>query len=373
MAPEAMTLLFTEARIGTMTLPNRLIRSATAEMMADEQGRPLEALTILYQTLARGGVGLIITGHMSVHPTGRAHPGMTGIYDDDLVPDLRRLALAVHAEGGVIVAQLNHAGRQTRAPGVLEALAPSASGPQGAKRVAARAMTEPEIEMLIDAYAQAARRAKEAGFDGVQIHAAHGYLISQFLSPLVNRRTDAWGGTLRNRTRFLGTVSAAIRHEVGHDYPVLVKLGIRDESEEGLTLHEGVEVVGRLGELGIDAVEISGGVAETGTFNIVGGIGPGRNEAYFRPWAQAARETAKIPVALVGGIRSLGVAEDVLTSGDAQFVSMCRPLICEPDLPKRWATGETEASACVSGNRCWPDRADLGVSCKCEGVDRGRS
>ena len=362
-------MLFDKTQIGSLTLRNRLVRSATAEMMADEAGRPLPQLAELYRELARGGVGLLITGHMYVHPSGKAHPGMTGVYTDDLIPGLATLADAVHAEGGVVSMQINHAGRQSRGGLLDDPIGPSAHE-AAPPRSGAREMTTDEIEMIIDAYAQAARRAKEAGFDAVQIHAAHGYLISQFLSPIANTRCDEWGGCLQNRTRFLARVIAAVREQVGPDFPVLAKLGMRDESSDGLTLEEGVEIIRQLPNMGLDAVEISGGLAETGTFNIAADIGPGANEAYFRPWAQAARSAAELPVILVGGMRSLATMEDVLGSGDAQLISMCRPLICEPDLPNRLAAGVQTAAACVSKNRCWPRKSDVGISCKCQGVVR---
>jgi len=362
-------VLFDKTQVGNLALRNRLVRSATAEMMADEAGRPLPQLAELYRELTRGGVGLIITGHMVVHPSGKAHPGMTGIFSDDLIPGLAELANTVHAEGGAIAVQINHGGRQVRIGLADDPIAPSALAPNP-PRSGARGMTIDEIEMLVDAYAQAARRVKEAGFDAVQIHAAHGYLVSQFLSPLANQRNDEWGGSLENRSRFLRKIIAAVRDQVGPGFPVLAKLGIRDESEKGFTLREGVAIVGQLREWGLDAVEISGGLAETSTFNIAGGIGPGDNEATFRPWAQAVREAAGLPRILVGGMRSLATMEDVLQSGDAQLISMSRPLICEPDLPNRLSNGAAESSACVSKNRCWPRKGDIGISCKCAGVVR---
>jgi 2,4-dienoyl-CoA reductase-like NADH-dependent reductase (Old Yellow Enzyme family) len=294
---------------------------------------------------------------------------MTGIDSDERIAGLAALADAAHSAGAAIAVQINHAGQQSRGGLVDDPIGPSDHDP-ALPRSRSRAMTVDEIEMLIDAYAQAARRAKQAGFDAVQLHAAHGYLISQFLSPLANRRTDEWGGDFENRVRFLSRVANAVREQVGPDFSVLIKLGIRDESDEGLTLDEGVEIVRRLPGMGIDAVEISGGLAETGTFNIVGDIGPGSNEAYFRPWAKAARCAAELPVILVGGMRSLGVMEDVLQSGDAQLISMCRPLICEPDLPHRLRDGVQPAAACVSKNRCWPGKDAIGIACKCPNVVR---
>jgi len=362
-------MLFQPGTIGRLTLPNRLVRSATAETLADPSGRPLPQLAELYRRLARGGVGLLITGHLYVDPRGKAHPGMTAIDSDDCVERLGVLAEAVHAEGGRIAAQINHAGRQVHRDTLPNPMAPSDSEATTA-RAAAHAMSEQEIEETIAAYAHAARRAKSAGIDAVQLHAAHGYLINQFLSPLTNRRTDTWGGSLRNRLRFLASVAAAVRTEVGEDYPVFAKLGMRDASEDGLSLDEGCEIVAAFQSLGLDAVEISGGIADKGGFNINPNIAPGLNEATFRTWAQAARAVAGVPIILVGGMRSRAVMEDVLTTGDAQFVSMCRPLICEPDLPEKLRLGTTDASACVSHNRCWPDEGQVGIACKCPGVVR---
>ena len=354
-------MLFEHATIGLLRVKNRVIRSATAEMMANEVGRPLPALGSLYRALARGGVGLIVTGHLFVHRSGKAHRAMTGIDSDEGTADLKYLARAVHEHGGAIAAQINHAGRHAMTG---DPMAPTAL-PADERRPAARAIGRCEIERIVSWYAAAARRARDAGFDAVQIHAAHGYLVSQFLSPLTNRRTDEWGGTPANRSRFLLEVVSAVRKVVGPDYPVLVKLGMRDEADDGLTLEEGVEIVRRLQER-VELVELSGGVASTSTFNIATGVEPGKNEAYFRPWAQAVKAAGiDVPIALVGGLRSRVVMDDVLASGDAQFVSLCRPLICEPDLPERMRRGQTESSICVSRNRCWPRRGETGISCSC--------
>ena len=188
--------------------------------MADEDGSPRPQLTDMYRQLAAGGVGLIITGHMYVHSSGKCHPEMTGIHNDALIPELAKLAKAVHSQGGKIAVQINHGGMQCDPAIVEEAVAPSVPGKSLSQR-RVREMREDEIQALIDAYAQAARRAQEAGFDGVQLHAAHGYLINQFLSPLVNRRTDAWGGSFENRLQFLKEVAGAVRAQVGKEVSAL--------------------------------------------------------------------------------------------------------------------------------------------------------
>lgn len=362
-----MSLLFTPGRIGNLELPNRLVRSATAEHMADSDGRPQPELKRLYQELAAGGVGLIITGHMYIHPSGRAHTEMTGIYSDELTPSLAELADAVHREGGRIAAQINHGGMQCEDT-VSETIAPSAVDAPSLSQPA-REMTPDEIDLLIDAYAQAARRAKEAGFDAVQVHAAHGYLISQFLSPFVNRRTDEWGGDVYGRMRFLRAVCQAVREQVGPDYPMFIKLGMVDDVEAGLTPQESVQVVAALEQMGLDAAEISGAIrGGARNLNVREGIVSGIDEAYFRPLAREAQAVTRLPIMLVGGLRSREVMEEVLTSGDAAFISLARPLICEPGLPNRMRLGQQEESSCISANYCWPEKLGEGIGCRCPTV-----
>jgi 2,4-dienoyl-CoA reductase-like NADH-dependent reductase (Old Yellow Enzyme family) len=247
---------------------------------------------------------------------------------------------------------------------VSETIAPSAVDTPFLNQPA-REMTVAEIDMLIDAYAQAARRAQEAGFDAVQVHAAHGYLISEFLSPFVNRRTDEWGGDTDGRVSFLRAVCQAVREQVGRDYPVFTKLGMMDGVEGGLTPEAGAQIAARLEEMDLDAVEISGGVAGKQNINVRPGIVAGVDEAYFRPLAKKARAVTQLPIILVGGFRSRGVMEEVLDTGDADFISLSRPFICEPDFPKRLRVGGQEESACISGNYCWPEGPGEGIACRC--------
>jgi len=238
-----MSLLFTPGAIGNLVVPNRIIRSATAEKLADnDDGRPTPKLRDLWVELVRGGTGLIITGHMFVHPSGKCHPEMSGIHKDDLVPEWAKILSVVHKEGGKIAAQINHGGMQCSKDAVDGTFAPSAFDDDGLEQPA-REITINEISMLIDAYAQAARRAKEAGFDAVQLHGAHGYLINQFLSPFTNRRSDQWGGGEQGRSLFLHQVIHAVREEVGSDYPVFIKYGVLDGVEGGLTLEISEKII----------------------------------------------------------------------------------------------------------------------------------
>jgi 2,4-dienoyl-CoA reductase-like NADH-dependent reductase (Old Yellow Enzyme family) len=368
MKTERTDNLFSPVKIGNLELKNRLVRSATAEHLASEPvGRATPALAALYGELARGGVGLLITGHTYVAPGGKAHPEMLGAHCDELIPGLRTLVDAVHAEGGRIALQISHGGRQCDEQSVPEAVAPSAvpmpAGPTP------REMSAAEVIATIDAFGQAARRAKLAGMDAVQVHAAHGYLISEFLSPHTNRRTDAWGGDFERRLCFLASVCEAVRGQVGREYPVFVKLGMMDNIDQvpdGLTAEDGARIVARLAGFGLDAVEISGAYDGPIRFNVRMGIGSKVPEAYFRPLARRAKAATHLPVMLVGGLRSRAVMDDMLAMGDADLVSLCRPLIREPDLPNRLRTGEATVAACISGGRCWPKGIGQGIRCRCE-------
>ena len=231
-------------------------------------------------------------------------------------------------------------------------------------------MTPAEIVEAVEAFGQAARRAKSAGFDAVQLHGAHGYLVGQFLSPHTNRRRDAWGGDFERRLRFLAAVCEAVRGAVGSDFPVFIKLGMADNLQcvpDGLTPDDGARIVGRLAGMGLDAVEISGGYGGDADFNTRLAVGSKEPEAYFRALAQRARDATHLPLLLVGGFRSRARMDEVLASGDADMISLCRPLIREPDLPNRLRSGEATAAACISGGRCWPKGMGQGISCKCEG------
>jgi len=357
-------MLFQPGTIGTLTLPNRLIRSATAERLADPDGRPRPPLLEIYRDLALGDVGLIISGHMFIHPSGKAHPEMTGIHEDVLVPALAELATVVHRNGGRIAAQINHGGMQCSRDTVSQTIAPSAISAPFLSRPP-REMTPGEIESIIQAYADASRRARDAGFDAVQIHGAHGYLISQFLSPFTNRREDEWGGDFQGRTHFLRAVCRAVRDDVGPDYPVFIKLGMVDAVDGGLTPDEGARVAASLAGMGLDAIEISGGISGGESLNSRPGVRSPEDEAYFRHLARRARSATSVPIALVGGLRSRAVMEDVLEAGDADFIAISRPLICEPDLPQRLRDGVQDRAACISGNRCWPQQPGEGIACRC--------
>ncbi|ALC15095.1 2,4-dienoyl-CoA reductase [Desulfuromonas soudanensis] len=354
--------LFSPGRIGTLTLANRLVRSATWEGMAETGGKATKPLAAFYRTLAAGGAGLIVSGFASVSSGGKAFPGTLGIDGGADLDGLRRMTDGVHAEGGKIVLQLSHGGGQCRA-------AHCGGRPVAPSEIAAlqypelpRALTEDEIAGLVEAFAAAADRAQKTGFDGVQLQAAHGYLISQFLSPHTNLRLDRYGGDAEGRSRFLLEILGAIRARVGSDYPLLAKLNLSDNLPGGLTVEEGIGVAQALVRRGIDAIEVSSGTPASG------GLGPIRpvpegGEAYNRPLAEALRDRVGVPLILVGGIRSLAMAAGIVEEQSAAFVALSRPFICQPDLVRRWERGEDPVVSCVSCNACFKAALKGGITC----------
>ena len=354
-------------RIGALTLRNRLVRASTSETMATADGAGTPELAELYGTLAAGGAGLLLTGHIYVEPRGQASANQPGLYDDRLVGSMVQVTDAVHASGGRIFAEIGHAGSQTMMPEVGPiAPSPTANEMYGLQP---REATPDDIEEVVAAFGQAARRAKEAGFDGVHIHGGNGYLISEFSSPVTNQRTDAWGGHAERRGRFVLAVYDSVRAAVGDDFCVTARIGIGDSIPGGLEAAESVERVRLLAERGLDAVEVSYGIMKSYLENIrtyvaVGPAQAARNalvqrlvkpegpEAYYRHFARAVKEAADIPVILVGGIRTTQTMTDLIESGEADFLAMSRPFIREPDLPDKLAAGRTGTVECVSCNMC---------------------
>lgn len=345
-------MLFEPFSLARMQLGNRMVRSATYEKRADVDGFVTDELIAFYEELALGGAGLIITGNALVHVSGRSVPQMLCIHNDFYIDKLRRLVDTVHRRDGKIVLQLVHGGRQCL-PSFLGGMQPIA--PSGvydpSTRVMPREMTNEEIWEIVEAFGEAAGRAQYAGFDGVQVHAAHGYLVNEFLSPHTNRRTDYWGGDEERRFHFLEEVVKAMRKETGAAYPLMIKMNADDFVEGGLGPAESLRTALRLEDLGVAAIEVSGGMYESGGRTVQTGILAPGQEAYFRTLARRFKERVAVPVMLVGGLRSRSVMEEVLGSGDADLVSLSRPLIREPDLPERFRAGKEKAD-CISCNGC---------------------
>jgi len=362
-----MSKLFEPTEINGLKLPNRFVRSATWEGMAEDDGAVTPKLIDLMARLAKGQVGLIISSHAYIKPEGQAGLKQLGVYKDELVGGLRLMAQSVHESGGRIVLQLAHAGYFANAK--LSGQVPMAvSQVEGISQSPRKEMTIQDIQELTEAFGIAAQRAKEAGFDGVQIHAAHGYLMNQFLSPHFNKRSDEYGGSAENRARALREVIKKVRAAVGAHYPLLIKINSQDYLEGGLSLEDSLKIAPLLQDEGLDALELSGGTFLSGHLSPSrAGIVKEEKEAYFHEAAKAFKEKLLIPLILVGGVRSLPVAERIVNQGLADYLAMSRPLIREPELIKRWREGDPRRAFCLSDNQCFgPAMAGEGIYCVVE-------
>ena len=368
-----MSKLFERSVINGMELSNRFVRSATWEGMAAEDGSVTSKLTETLVALAKGGVGLIMTSHAYVLPEGQAGPWQLGIYKDELIEGLREMTAAVHGFGAKIVMQVAHAGKF--APGRLIARPPLVvSDFDGLSESPRQEMSIEYIRGLAPAFGAAARRAKAAGFDGVQFHSAHGYLLSQFLSPAFNRREDEYGGDIENRARIHMEVYHAVRKAVGKDFPVLIKMNCRDFAENGLSLDDSLHVGRMLAGAGLDAIELSGGLLTGGKLSPSrSGIKSEEQEAYFKEDARAFKNEINVPLILVGGMRSFEVAERLVEDGVADYISMSRPFIREPGLINRWKAGDRRRALCKSDNLCYgPGVQGKGIYCVAEELEKGK-
>ena len=389
----AQNLLFTPMEINGMQLKNRLVRSATYEHMATEDGKVTDQLSNFYSKLAKGGVGLIVLGGANVQKNGLGSPSQICIYSDDHIVGLKNLVDEIHHQGAKVALQISHAGRQTipAAIGGQTPVAPSAIEPDPLFNTSPREMTEEEISETINAFGAAAKRGKEAGFDAVQLHAAHGYLLAQFLSPHTNRRTDKWGGNRENRMRFVTEVNNSVREAVGDDYPVLTKLSVEEGLEKGITIDEASDVAMRLSQIGIDAIEISGGTIVDTIFMMSRGDIPidmiTRNadpaakeqmegffysikdmvkyeEAYWLKHAEKIKEViGDVPLILVGGMKYPQTMAKILEENKADLISLSRALIREPNFPKEMSEGRKDPAKCAFCNRCLMEIATKPLRC----------
>jgi len=367
--------LYDQTTINGMTLKNRIVRSATWEGMCEQDGRPTEKLINCYRDLARGGTGLIISGYTFVRPEGKQMPGKMGIHTDDFAADMKALTKAVHDEGGKICIQLVHAGGQTDSLNAgRQPLAPSAVQVDQYPEMPA-ALTKDEISDIVAAFGEAARRSKSWGFDAVQLHGAHGYLINQFLSPLTNHRNDEYGGNIENRCRFLLEVYRAVRKVVSDDYPILIKLNAADNLDGGLENTDALYAAKKLSEAGIDAIEVSAGTPASGEHS------PARTkidkpdkEGYNLELAGHIKDAVNCPVMVVGGIRSYEIAEKALGDYGMDYISFARPLIREPWLANRWKEGDRSPAKCISCNGCFkPGLKEGGIYCVVEAKEQAKS
>jgi len=377
-----METLFSSLTYGNVQIKNRFVHSATYEAMASETGEVTDALLNRYKLLAQGDIGMIIPGHMYVHPLGRTGRFQTGIHRDELIPGLKKLTDAVHNEGGKIFFQISHAGRQSRKELIgRRPLGPSRFDRDPMYLVKGAEMTMEDIQEAITSYGKAARRAAEAGADGIQLHAAHGYLINQFLSPYFNKRRDDWGGSDVNRFRFLKEAVLACREHIPERMPLGIKLNTQDFTpREGIIPPLAAKYAGWIRELPVDGLELSSGSTYYAAFNMSRGEVPvedlvkgmpgwkkplGRmalkkmvgkyklKEGYNLDAAKLVRPRLNgTRLAVVGGFRSLHHMEEVVEKGHADLISMSRPFIREPHLLKNFRNGKQDRATCRSCNRC---------------------
>jgi len=359
--------LFETTQINGLALKNRFVRSATWTGLSQANGKCSMPLIDMYVRLAKGGAGLLITGHAYVQKKGQAGPWQLGIHNESILPGLRSLVNAVHENGAKIVIQLSHAGIYANAK--LTGTAPFAiSDIKGVVPYPVKEMASEDFDAIIECFVKSALMAKAAGFDGIQLHAAHGYLISQSLSPAYNIRKDQYGGSIENRSLLLLTIVQKIRKTLGNGYPILVKLNSQDFLNDGLKLNDAIKIACLLEKEVVDAIEISGGTRASGDFKSSRtGILADDHEAYFQEAARLFKVNLNIPIILVGGIRSYHVAERLVNSKSADYIAMCRPLIREPELINRWESGDDASTGCISCNGCLAiGLSGKGVRCKRE-------
>lgn len=379
-------MIFEQTHISGISVKNRIIRSATHDGLADENGAPSDKLISKYEHLARNEIGCIITGYAAVSKNGVSpYPGMLKIYDDSGIEKYKELTSAVHKHNTPIVLQIAHCGRQTSSKAIgCQKVAPSdvlhAFYPDKAK-----VLDEAEIYCIIDDFISAAARAEEAGFDAVQLHAGHGYLLHDFLSPYGNRRKDKWGGTLEGRCRAVELIIKGIKEKT--KLPVWIKLSAEDNRRGGMHIDSSVEICKRLEKAGCNAIEVSCGTVQDGMNTMRSKLMP--MDAVFKyrepcasfpsilnkialpianfinplikqpsplenfnvDNAQIIKKNVSVPVIAVGGIHKAADMQSILTQGKADFISMCRPFICEPDLAKKLKNGQ-QAAKCIMCNYC---------------------
>jgi 2,4-dienoyl-CoA reductase-like NADH-dependent reductase (Old Yellow Enzyme family) len=328
-----------------LSLKNRLAKSAMSEALASLDNRPGEKLERLYGVWAQGGIGLCITGNVMIDRNALGEPGNVVVEDERDLDALRRWAKAGSANCTALWMQINHPGKQAPKGLNRETVAPSAIpfGPEMSSFFATpRELRADEIEALVQRYGRAAGIAKKAGFGGVQIHGAHGYLVSQFLSPRHNQRSDAWGGTPDKRRRFVLAVLAEMRRQVGAGFPIGIKLNSADFQRGGFTEEESLDTVRALAQAGIDLIEISGGTYEAPVMTGVKKVKDStrQREAYFLEFAEKARAAVAVPLMLTGGFRSAEGMAEAIASGAVDLVGLARSLAMEPDLPTRLLAGQ---------------------------------
>lgn len=347
--------LFSPARIGSLELPNRIVFAATSSELADREGLITDDMVEYYVERARGGAGLIVVEATYVDPRGKRLHHNAMLHDDRYIPGMRRLVGAIHAAGARAALQLNDGGRESvpevsgappRAPSAL----PSRFTAVG-DGVIPQELTVAEIQELVHSFAEAARRARAAGFDAVELHGAHGYLIGQFLSPEANHRRDGYGGDTPRRARFFVELVEAIKRELGREYPVICRMNGRDLVPGGLELDEAVEIGVLLQAAGADAVSVSGGIHASRPYAIIPGMSVPRG--CYVSYSEAFKQRLTVPIMVVGRINTPALAEEILSSGRADLICLSRALLADPHFPAKARSGQVDRIVpCIACNEC---------------------
>jgi 2,4-dienoyl-CoA reductase-like NADH-dependent reductase (Old Yellow Enzyme family) len=348
--------LFSPQKIGNVKIPNRIVRSATFEHRAEKYGYVGPKILEMYNELARGGTGLIITGFTAVDPSGTGSPYQLRLDNDSYIAGHKKLVDVVHEQSDIKVAiQIVHQGRQCEHP-KYPPIAPSPI-PDKTTGLMPRELSTEEVYDFIKKFKDTAIRAYECEYDMVQLHACHGYLLSNFISPYTNKRKDEFGGSDENMARILVEIFNQIRDEVGKKFPITIKLQIEDFVPEGLTIETSLKIAKILADTGYDAIEPSGGIYESQLTHKNPPpskmIKSTEDENYFLSNAKRIKPLLKnTKLILVGGIKNPLSAEKILQDNSADFISLCRPLIYEPNLPNRWKNGDIAPAKCISCNAC---------------------
>ncbi len=378
-----MNQVFEKVKIGRIVLNNRIIRSATHESMANENGEPTEELIKKYEQLAKGEVGAIVTGFVRIMQNGKV-PFMNMIDSDEKIDSFKKVANRVHKYNTPIILQLAHCGRQTRSKMTgYPTVAPSPIKDKLYNEDKPHELTESEILEIIDNFVKGIERAKKAGFDGVELHLAHGYLLSSFLSPHMNKRKDRWGGNTENRFRIVKEILLKARETV-RDYTIIAKINAYEKSNDGMKIDEAIKISKYLEEAGCDAITVSCGIAEDGFFTLRGDFpfeimehdnfrikelpkfvrnlakpvlerkfkSPTPYSSYNLDSAEKIKKQVSIPVITVGGIRKLSEIEEIIEGNKSDLVAMAKPFIIEPNIVKKFKEGKQTESRCINCNYC---------------------
>lgn len=357
-----MRELFDTTTIKGMQLKNRFVRSATWENKTTHDGHMTPELYGVYEELAKNEVGMIITGYANVVQEEQPNPGMMGIYDDSFIQEYKVLTDLVHQYDSKIILQVAYGGtKTTHNIGSRVIFAPS-QVPEMATNTLGKEMTKQDIEYIVAAFGESARRAKESGFDGIEIHGAHTYLINQFLSPYYNRRTDEYGGSLENRMRFLKEIYFAMRKQVGEEYPIFVKLTATEFFEGGQSFAETKMICKEMEKIGMDAIELSGNIHGKAK-SMVGQVFEGYEieaEGYFYRYGEEVSKEVHLPIITVGGLSHIEKIEEILQNTNIQYFALARPLLAEPHLVRRWKEGDRSKVKCIRCSKC---RTETGNYC----------